>query len=79
MKVIEKADVKDEMQHQIDVGNKRLAKKGFKPITLDVLHTNQPHGLAEHLRYDTPHRMLPHLRIRARNTHPEMMGLVEPA
>jgi hypothetical protein len=58
----------------ISESNGRRKQKRLKPITLDMLHTNQPHELAQHLKYDNAHRLLPKFRANARQTHPSMLG-----
>jgi hypothetical protein len=70
VKVVSHYDVKEE----IAASNVRRSSKGLKPITLDALHKNQPHELAQHLKYDQAHRLLPNLRANPRSTHPAMVG-----
>ncbi len=70
VKVVKEYDVADDIQQS----NERRVKKGLRRITLDVLHTNQDPALAQHLKYDCAHRLLPKFRASPRNTPVHLEG-----
>lgn len=64
-KIIKEFNVADE----IEQSNIRRANKGLNRIMLEELHE-----LAQHLKYDCAHRILPKFRANPRATHPALIG-----
>lgn len=64
VKVVKEYNLADEITNS----NARRARRGLRPITLDMMHKNQHPHLAQHLKYDTAHRMLDRFKAAPRNT-----------